>query len=461
MYVIGGLPGAQVDLVNWLDDPVLNTNYQGFREGAKETYLPPAASNRSQNWSPVYSDISNDLLDSDLASDNLDDCLSLNLKDDNFHMQLSGEDAKWARGVAEDYKQLQQRSGRRRKQAHSGQLHLEVQYGQQQFDDGYSSNGPNDSPFQQYRDVDSPFSPISDSISSPLSEAYNSPEYCNFYTPEQCVNQNNSWDLEELDQNDINTLIKSESCCTSPDGQYENELKISDNCYSQLSSNIYNNEDSNKSYIIAFDNDNTSVADEATIEIGDTFKEKPAQVICSSNTDFGYNLQQSAQEGGWYGNNIDNSSPNACGSPERKTSLKDIITHEGDSILRDLISPITGSDGSQITARYGALSVNFVHNSQAIDNPNEDYSEVDFYPGKKAKRVPFTAEERKLRKKEQNKRAAIIYREKKKKEMDGITERYENALKLHSELEELKKKKIAEFELMQSLLLEKLRKSSE
>jgi len=458
-YAIGGLlPGAQVDLVNWLDEPVINQEYQGFCEGAKETYLPSPAVNRARNWSPVYSDVSDDLLDSDLASDNLDDCLSLNLKDDNFHMQLSGEDAEWARGVAEDYRQLQQkRTGRRRRQAQCS--------GQQHFDDGYSSNGPIDSPPYQYyrRDVvNSPSSPASDLTSSPMSETYNSPEYCNFYTPEQSVNQNNNWDLEELYQEDINTVIKSERGLTSPHGQSEINFVNTSILQPRLSN--YNNEESNQSYIIAYDNDSkASIAEETTIEIGHNYEvEKQAPFIHSRNNEFGY-CQQSTPKNEWYGSSAANTPHDGYQSPDsQQPSLKDLITHEGDSILRDLISPIQRADGSEITARFVGASSEYVDDPHSIDDPlnEESSSEASFYSEKKAKRVPFTAEERRLRKKDQNKRAAVKYREKKKIEMDEITERYQAGLKLNTELEEMKRKKMAEFDMIRSLLLEKLRNKS-
>jgi len=405
----------QDDLVNWLDNPAPTPqeHLQGFREGAKETYPPPSSYPlplAASNWSPVYSDDFDDLLGADLSSENLDDCLSLNMKDENWHRKLSGDDAKWAAQVSRDYQQFKQQ-----KRMSRGQLD-DLHAGQQYTDDaGYLSSEQTDSPPYQvtYQGGYSspPSVPRSSVSNSPFSEAYNSPEYQNFYTPDQSIRQDNDWDLNELDEDEIKSIMESVSLPTSPNGQQCVET-----------SGNYNVNDFESIYRIVCENSlNDAAPSETKLEIGSPYENEN---ICYENSTPETSYSSSAYE-------------------EQNTVLKDVISEEGDSILQDLISPIKQGDGSQITACYMTSSYAdpLVGTSQQV---------------KITKRVPFTAEERRLRKKEQNKRAAVKYREKKKTEVDYETDRYDEAVNRNKALKERKRAALAEFDVIRSLLMEKL-----
>lgn len=419
MYYIGGsslLQESQVDLVNWFENPAPAQQQQGFRDGAKETYPPAFSSLSASTWSPAHPDDYDDLLGANLSSENLDDCLSLNMKDENWHRQLSGADAEWAEQVSRDYRQLKQKKRKR-----SGPLddHLSG-YKQQYTDDGYLSNEPTDSPPYQ-TGFYSPLSNLRSSVkSSPFSEAYNSPEYQTFHTPEQSICQNNDWDLNELEEKYVQSLVESVSLPTSPNDQ-------------QYVESSENTDDLDSIYRVICENDhedNTSY--ETTVEMGSTYQNESIWDDKGAlETSYSGNVHES-------GNLL----------------LKDVISEEGDSILQNLISPIRQADGSQITACYQASSY-----SEPLEEETFQQTGYNNTVLKRPKRVPFTAEERRLRKKEQNKRAAIKYREKKKVEGEDISERYEAVIRLNSELKEKKKQTLAEFDVIRSLLLEKLKLS--
>jgi len=422
-YSIGGsspLPrGAQqVDLVNWLDAPA--STQQGFREGAKETYHPPSSSSlflpSSAYSSPAYSDDYDDLLGTDLAGDNLDDCLSLDMSDDNWHRRLSGEDAKWAEQVSRDYRQLRQK----KKSAicsSSRELADNCTVGPV-ADDGYLSNEPTDSPPYQQMYQGGFYSPQS-VATSPFSEAYNSPEYQSFQTQDQSPFQVDE-DLTVLEDEDMKYLMESVSFPTSPSSKDAGSTERYD---ADSFDNIYRMicEDSEK--------DLTPLEEMETSPAVESFdRSRQSENIW---------LDNSEAEPSYVSNNVVES---------EDTVLKDVIDEEGDSILQDLISPIQQADGSQITASYDVRSIEGSSLQTGLD-----------CSAKRTKRVPFTAEERRLRKKEQNKRAAIKYREKKRSETDDAADRFEAVIKKNSELKEKKRRALAEFDVIRSLLLEKLR----
>jgi len=453
---------SQVDLVNWLDNNPAPAQQlkQGFRDGAKETYRPSSTSPLpASTWSPAYPDDYDDLLGANLSSENLDDCLSLNMKDDNWHRKLSGADAEWAEQVSRDYRQLKQQ----KKRISSGHLpasdnlsghlpdhlsghlpdhlsghladHLSGQLAdhlsghlpdhlsgdrQQYTDDGYLSNEPTDSPPHQGGFYSPLSAPRSSANNSPFSEAYNSPEYQTFYTPEQSIRQNNDWDLNELEENYVKSLVESVSLPTSPNGQ-------------QYVESSENTEDFDSIYkIVCGNSPNYITSDGTNLEMGLAYQNE--------------NL--------WDDNSALETSSSSNVQESEKMLLKDVISEEGDSILQNLISPIKQANGSEITACYNA--------SSSYSEPREVTFQQTGYEqtgAKRPKKVPFTAEERRLRKKEQNKRAAIKYREKKKVQVDDIYERYEAVVNRNKELKEEKKRTLAEFDVIRSLLLEKLKLS--
>jgi len=108
--------------------------------------------------------------------------------------------------------------------------------------------------------------------------------------------------------------------------------------------------------------------------------------------------------------------------------LKDIISGDGDELLRELLptfksEPLKMQDYREDTKPSTS--------QQSTWERDEDYKPLvqswdqdeDYQPSAQSRRRrPFTKEEKKLRKKEQNKRAALRYREKKRGEFSSLAE---------------------------------------
>lgn len=479
MFASCGLPGDHVDLVDWLEEPLCNDLSQGFRDGAKETFCAPIVK-KSRNWSPALSEVSTDLSEVEFYSnDNLDDCLALDLKKDNWHEQLTGEDAKWAREVAEDYKQLKRKRD-------SEEMLFTVRCDQPLFGAEYNTwQEPNVSPVQ-YQAAYSPFSHASEGIDSGIDSPqpeFCSPVYENIYSPDHIDSRLYESDapLRELNQQDICSFIESGYESTEPScstDSYDNY------CNSQSSHNLESNhsvvndsDDLNVSSIVAFENDfNTSFKEESTIEIkyssdevqesgnNPAFQSPRVEIVGHGHgrfRQFSGDDDQQNDPGVIYCKKV---SLNARESfkvesslCEAKPLLKDVISENGDDILNELVcSP-------EPTFDLGSSPNSYMDESLVV---SEEYEQFDEHPQphtkssfeRKVKRVPFTAEERKLRKKEQNKRAALRYREKKKMEEEELNEEYISLLKKNKELKEKRSKTMAEFEVILKLMTEKFGK---
>lgn len=134
--------------------------------------------------------------------------------------------------------------------------------------------------------------------------------------------------------------------------------------------------------------------------------------------------------------------------PSPTPPLKDIITEQGDELVRDYVDlidmKIEPEDWQR--SRSGSLECEFTCGLEGTNTRS---------PKRKAS---FTAQERKLRKKEQNKQAAIRYREKKKEEHDLFFSSLEKEEEENVRLREQNDKLKAEKEIVARLLLEMLKK---
>lgn len=516
--IIPGLYGGQVDLVNWLEDQDTNTSeVQGFHEGAKETYGPSVqqfgVGVKQRYWATPEETLEDALVSpADLLADlsAMDECLSVNLSDDACLAKLTGEDAEWARGVAEDYKKLQQQHKIIDDEEEQKMLEEYFPLKNQLFDDDFPqknqlfeesesavmkqqlfgddveqyllndyphqvqiddfsqeyfmSNEPNFSPFADSSYCDSPFSSGSGiSACSPNSDLYSSLDYQTTLSP------------------DYQTTL-------SPEYQQETSINTSPEYKQMVQQPEYILADVIPEYkvnsIVAYENElNTSFKDEAlTLEID----HHDYDVICDEEVYQGemkFKAEPTPNSSPVRVKIIGAVSDRNQASPnkalkrehsndpsiiyckrvnvgqqgkkmktfigEEKPLLKDIISNKGDDIMKELLSSPESTCGNYDSG--DSVDVSIASPGMFEDSESDDFSVAS----SSGKRVPFTVTERRLRKKEQNKRAAIRYREKKKSEMEIVTEEHQQTLILNKKLQEEKKKVLAEFAVIRSLLVEK------
>jgi len=134
--------------------------------------------------------------------------------------------------------------------------------------------------------------------------------------------------------------------------------------------------------------------------------------------------------------------------PSPTPPLKDIITEQGDELVRDYVDlidmKIEPEDWQR--SRSNSLECEFTGGLEGTNILS------------RKRKGSFTAQERKLRKKEQNKQAAIRYREKKKEEHDLFFSSLEKEEEENVRLREQNNKLKAEKDIVARLLLEMLKK---
>jgi len=518
--IIPGLYGGQVDLVNWLEDQDTNTSeVQGFHEGAKETYGPSVQQSgvgvKQRYWATPEETLEDAIVSpADLLADlsAMDECLSVNLSDDACLAKLTGEDAAWARGVAEGWKKLQQQHKMVEDEEEQKMLEEYFPLKNQLFDDDFQqknqlfeesetdvmkqqlfgdaveqyllneyphqvqiddfsqedfmSNEPNFSPFADSSYCDSPFSSGSGiSAGSPNSDLYSSldyqttlsPEYQTTLSPEYqqetSINTSEYQKIEQLPEtpeyiladvipeykvnsivayeNELNTSFKDEALTLEIDHHdydvicdeevYQGEMKFK-------AEPTPNSSPVRVKIIGAVSDRNQASPNKARKR---EHSNDPSIIYCK-RVNVG---QQGKKMKTFIG--------------EEKPLLKDIISNKGDDIMKELLSSPESTCGNYDSG--DSVDESVPSPVRFDDSESDDFSVAS----SSGKRVPFTVTERKLRKKEQNKRAAIRYREKKKSEMEIVTEEHQQTLILNKQLQEEKKKVLAEFAVIRSLLVEK------
>lgn len=162
-------------------------------------------------------------------------------------------------------------------------------------------------------------------------------------------------------------------------------------------------------------------------------------------------------------------------------TLKDIISSgEGDDLIRELVSPVTEnqeSDTSIIATEDDQLTdyeSNFADSQCSLFSPvsyvsgelqmqpespkdcefSEDLSDYEYSTSNSSRRAPYSLAERKLRKKDQNKRAALRYRQKKKDVEDTVLTSLEKEELKHLELKGKYNALHMEVQLMKKLMRE-------
>jgi len=540
--IIPGLYGGQVDLVNWLEDQDTNTSeVQGFHEGAKETYGPSVQQSgvgvKQRFWATPEETLEDAIVSpADLLADlsAMDECLSVNLSDDACLAKLTGEDAAWARGVAEGWKKLQQQhkmveDEEERKMLEEyfplknqlfdddfqqkKRLFDNVQQKSQLFEDHFQqekqlfeesetavmkqqlfgddveqyllndyphqvqiddfsqedfmSNEPNCSPFADSSYCDSPFSSGSGITGSPNSDLYSSldyqttlsPEYQTTLSPEyQQETSTNTSEYQKVQQQPetpeyiladvipeykVSSIVAYENELNGSFKEEEATIEIDHHDYDVIcDEEVYQGEMKFK----AEPTPNSSPVRVKIISAVSDRNQKPNQKV-------GIKREHSNDPSIIYCKRVNVGQQGKKMKTfigEEKPLLKDIISNKGDDIMKELLSSPESTCGN-----YDSVDESMA--SPAVSGIIFDDSESDDFSvaSSSGKRVPFTVTERRLRKKEQNKRAAIRYREKKKSEMEIVTEEHQQTLILNKKLQEEKKKVLAEFAVIRSLLVEK------
>lgn len=411
---IDGLPGASVDLVDWLvekEGPNIYAGSQDFYQGAKETYSLPVHE-KCDLSSPLVFVLQRD----DVVRENaqccddlsLDECLAVDMSQDTWAEKLTGRDGDWARHIAQEFREFQ----------HSR---------------------------RNSKDSVSPFlSPRSDSSYSttPISSFY-SPEHGEPFSPDYRVDDLDSMTCGQMnftdnvyepvvfpvDEQKVDFMCLKDVEPFNPDHLDicdEGEIKV-ENQIEPLNENKFvlpeeqrDQVDSGSCYQRMIDVHRQDSFDAPSIRIVETEPvEAPNQnrskiIYCKKFTNQAVRSKRA-----------DN------------VKLKEVIAAEGDQILQSLVP------SSSIAKDFSVMV-----ESSAFEGLNASkYGKI--------KRGCFSPVERKSRKKEQNKRAATKYRVKKRSEMDILMADRDHELERETSLKEELQRKFSEFKILRELFLEK------
>lgn len=489
MMIIPGLYGGQVDLVNWLEDQD-TSEVQGFHEGAKETYWPSVQSAvgvKQRYWATPEESLQGASVS---LLDDMDECLAVNFSDDACLDKLTGDDAAWARSVAEEYKKSQQqrqmmddlaeqkmlddylllgdcndRDWQKKSQIEDDfqqkkQHQLLDDYpSQMQIDDfsqdEFMSSEPNVSPFASSCGG-SPFSSGSGITGSPNSDFYSSLEYQNTLSPEyqhEISINTSSPEYQKIDQQPEFILADVlPEYNVSSIVAYENELNSSFKDEATLQIDNQDSDVIGDEFVLSeVYEEEMKFVDEPTPVSSPVRRVKIVGAVSERDQASAYNGSSGQQNDPSiiYCKRVNLGEQGKI--KEEIPLLKDIISNKGDDIMRELLSSPESTCGNYDSGDSVDGSMASPVSGMCDDSESDD----SFSVGSSGKRVPFTATERRLRKKEQNKRAAIRYREKKKTEMEEVSDVHHEALQLNKKLQAEKSKKLAEFGVLRSLLMAK------
>lgn len=405
------LPEDQMDLVSWLiDQEDYNNNKQDFYLGAKDLCLLP--SGNTSEWLPSE-DLCRDVPDDDLLYQGdvdmkLEDCIAVDTNASNWQDMLIGSDAEFVRQVDQQHQLLQLNANKQEQLCHekisinnSIPQFSTVKYDNSRYEPSKSFN---------YQTYSSPHYGYSDSANSPLSSySLASPPSV---LSEPSVSSDfgsplSGYDESTVDFSDINFESSKKE---QPYHVHESLDQYSDVKYEQ----IYNKPE-------------TPFVEQIGITCNPISTETDEEIFELSDDEGGYQ------------------SPSLCvidgfGDYSAASDSKNVIYCKRFSSPRTSVDSITGS--LQGVSMHGV-------------NSDSNHFENNVACSQKRK-APYTQVERKLRKKEQNKRAAIRYREKKKLESDEIEGEYTVEVNKYEEVQSKLKAKISELLVYHQLALEKI-----
>lgn len=405
------LPEDQVDLVSWLvgqDDVVFNNKEQDFYQGAKDFYSLP--SGNTSEWLPSE-DLCRDVSDDDLLYKEgfdmkLEDCIAVDTNANTWQDLLIGSDAEFVRQVDQEHQLVQLRVNQEQLSYKSQVLinsnipqFSTVKYDNSRYEPSQSCD---------HQSYGSPYYGYDNSFNSPLSS------YCESACSPPDVSSEFGSPMSGYDEPtvDFSDLDFSSSKTEQPyDHGYESLDKFSDVKYEHVFKRPETLFDELQVGITC--NPINIETDEEIFEISDDESQYHSPTLCVID-------------------GIGDNSPAA--------DSKNVVYCKRFSSPRASVDSVSGSFQG-----VGMLDI----------NSESDHSENRVVCGQKRK-APYTQAERKLRKKEQNKRAAIKYREKKKIECDEIEGEYyvENAK--FEELQSKLKAKVSELLVYHQLVLEKM-----
>lgn len=397
----------QLDLVSWLvgqDDLVFNNKEQDFYQGAKDFYSLP--SGNTSEWLPSE-DLCRDVPDDDLLYKEgvhmkLEDCIAVDTNANTWQDLLMGSDAEFVRKVDQEH-QLVQLHANQEQLSYENEVLINSNFPQfSTVEDDNSRYEPGQS--CDYQTYGSPHYGYDVSFNSPLSSYTESA--CS--PPSEFGSPMSGYDEHTVDFSDHKfSFSKSE---IPYDYGYESQPKYSDVKYERV-----------------FKRPETSVDEQMVITCNPINTETDEEIFEVSDDEGRYQ------------------SPSLCvidgiGDYSTTADAKNVVYCKRFSSPRESVGSISGS-----LQGVGMLDI----------DSESDHSENRVLCGQKRK-APYTQIERKLRKKEQNKRAAIKYREKKKIECDEIEGEYSAESKKYEELQSKLKAKVSELLVYHQLVLEKM-----
>lgn len=399
-----GPQGDKIDLQSWLFEGESFKEPQDFCGRAGENYsfcdgqgsFSPQAitSDEIPGWTDEHTDWYGNL--------NLDECLQMDVKKGSWYDNLTGDDAKFAAGVFDEYKKFMQD-----KRDSVGQ----------KTEDSFSSID------QERRDsITSIESNDYDRFNIKSEELPLDSDFSNHMSMES-----NHVPMEDLDSSVSLPTVTG----------------LIDNC-----ENIYCEEAPHDSQML--DNDNLVYSDNFDYLL----KENGPQIIKVPLSEAAIQPQIKVlnYEPHRVDQDIDHPKIIFCKrvtmpSPVTAPSLKDVITEKGDELLMDYVDEIR-SEHSLMDGYENSFNSSY-------ENGNSSHGAKTSGGRRKA---TFTLAERKERKKEQNKRAAIRYREKKKEEEGDIFGSIDDEQERNSQLKKEYAKLVSEKDIVRGLLLDLLKR---
>jgi len=461
--------GENIDLQSWL----FEEDGQDFRKGAKENYSfvgqgAYSPQTITSDDIPGWTEQDSIAWNADL---NLEDCLSVDLKSKSWHDTLIGEDAKWANGVYSEYQQFLAAEKAKNASPFAAQKSFPF--------NGVQNSPPYDIQNFMLDNVDgselgndlyplTPDSLVDDIYNDIIASTNVSGDKVDFeenihpndpsaavgqlgFENDHCM-EDMCYEVNDTAETDKPQIIDNAELEPQIIDNAELEPQIIDNAElepqiidnAELYQQIIDDAEPEPQMIVGDDKPQIitvplSEALEPKIQVinvdsvkqESSFQEQPKIIFCRRVTlpspsartiptlrRSSYPLECSP---------IYLPSPSPIPAPS--VPLKDIITEQGDDLLRD-----------------------FVEMEDEVKSEPEEMEQANH------RRRPFTQEERRLRKKEQNKRAAIKYREKKKEEQEKI---FGSVEVLEDRLRQAKEESIrlsAEKEMVQTLLLDLLKR---
>jgi len=379
--------GDNIDLQSWLFEEESFIGPSDFCLGAKENYsfingqgstspqaitsddIPGWTESHTADW---YADL------------NLDDCLRVNLKGNDWNNTLSGEDAKLVMSVYDDYQKLMQEQD------------FPSQSNQSSFDDIQFEDN-----FVSLKELDGNLSASLESLAGRVEDIFSSQVNVEVKNEGDCI-----IDAQPC-ENEGDCIIDAQPCeneggCIIEGQTYENEDRCfidvqphenGDDCF--IYSQSYGNEgdciiEAQPYERHMYENSPTIV----TVPLSEAMSQPQLKVL-------EFDEPNSCEDKQFiYCKKFTISSPSV---EQPIAQLKDVITEKGDELVRDLVESQFNSSETRMDSLGAPL--------------NRYYTES---PVETKRKRPYSLAERKLRKKEQNKRAAIRYREKKKEEQEQV-----------------------------------------